>query len=416
MKKKLPLLISLLFFFNFYAQTTYEKGYFIKNNDEKVECLIKYIYWINNPTSFKYKLLENSDKKTITIKDVKEFGINNFSKFERHTVKIEKSINNTTADLTQNRDPIFVEETLFLKTLISGAANLYSYENNRVYKFFYNGKEKNTPKQLIYKRYYHTTNTIKKNNRFHQQLSKDVKCESISNKEIQRVEYKTKQLINYFIKYNECITPGYKDLNYENNKKMTKVKLKLGASSYNLNSKMEESIAKVNEKDNFKGIGSKIGIEVELNLGFKNNNFAVIFEPTYTFFKQTKTVTPNKRPNLPQQPIYDVQLNYNIVDLPIGLKYYFSLNKDSKIFVSTMYSIIGIGNLNFNYYDTFKPKYNLKHFSFHSLNIGYNFTDKYSIELRYENSDVSTDEIYKHDFGKGYDNKMFSFILGYQLF
>lgn len=58
MKRNLLLLLALKFSFVVNAQINFEKGYFISNDNEKIECLIKSIDWKNNPTEFKYKLNE----------------------------------------------------------------------------------------------------------------------------------------------------------------------------------------------------------------------------------------------------------------------------------------------------------------------------------------------------------------------
>jgi hypothetical protein len=45
MKKQLLLLLCLVFTANAYTQIVFEKGYYINNANEKVECLIKNIDW-----------------------------------------------------------------------------------------------------------------------------------------------------------------------------------------------------------------------------------------------------------------------------------------------------------------------------------------------------------------------------------
>ena len=415
MTKKLPLLITLLFCLNFYSQITFEKGYFINNNDEKVECLIKNLDWLNTPTSFKYKLLENSDEKTITIKDVKEFGIHDFSKFERYTVNIEKSRDNTTADLTQNRNPLFVKETLFLKLLISGSANLYSYEKNSVYKFFYTSNNNNTPKQLIYKRYYINRSTIKKNNRFHQQLSKDVKCETISNKEIQRLDYKTKELTNYFASYNKCVNPKFTEIVSKKDEKIISLNLKAGASYASTTNKTYTQTS-FNNEDDSQGLGLKIGLEAEFNLNFNKNKWAIFIEPNYTTFNLDK-YTKRSKPFFDQPtPFYTLKTEYNKLDIPLGIRHYMFLNSDSKLFINASYSIFTTGKTTISYIIADETRNTAtrdhKTNGFSSVGMGYSLKNKYTIELRYENQKSLN---YDND-TVGFKNNIVSVIFGYTLF
>ena len=59
MKKKLFFLLTIILSLNSYSQVSFEKGYHIDNNDQKISCLIKNLDWKNNPTKFEFKLSEN---------------------------------------------------------------------------------------------------------------------------------------------------------------------------------------------------------------------------------------------------------------------------------------------------------------------------------------------------------------------
>ena len=65
--------------------------YFIKNNKEKVECLIKNIGWRYTPTQIDYKLASDTEIKTMKLTNIVEFGIYDDSKFIKRTVDIDRS-------------------------------------------------------------------------------------------------------------------------------------------------------------------------------------------------------------------------------------------------------------------------------------------------------------------------------------
>ncbi|WP_205635394.1 hypothetical protein [Flavivirga aquatica] len=92
MKKKLLLLFISILSINCYSQISFEKGYYINNAGQKIDCLIKNIDWDNNPTSFEYKELESSKIKMTNIKFVKEFGVYHVSKYIRSKVNIDRSV------------------------------------------------------------------------------------------------------------------------------------------------------------------------------------------------------------------------------------------------------------------------------------------------------------------------------------
>lgn len=77
MKKKLLLLLLTILSFDASAQISFEKGYFITNAGEKIDCLIKNIDWKNNPVDFEYQLVQNGTLMNENIKSVQEFGIYN---------------------------------------------------------------------------------------------------------------------------------------------------------------------------------------------------------------------------------------------------------------------------------------------------------------------------------------------------
>ena len=113
MKKNVALiLIILAFSLKGYSQIIFEKGYFINNSNQKIECLIKNNDWKNNPETFEYKLSENSEPAIADVKSAKEFGIYSISKYIRSTVKIDKSKENLD-DLSYDKEPTYVEEVLF---------------------------------------------------------------------------------------------------------------------------------------------------------------------------------------------------------------------------------------------------------------------------------------------------------------
>ena len=167
---KYTLTFFLIIFINLFSfsQIKFEKGYFITNSDEKVECLIRNVDLKFNPDGFTYKLAETSENKKETINSVKEFGVYDRFKYSRHTVDIDYS-SSRNEDLNRNYLPDFKEETVFLQVLIEGKANLYSYINAEVSRYFFSTEDKNV-KQLIYKEFLNESDKITENNQYKQQL------------------------------------------------------------------------------------------------------------------------------------------------------------------------------------------------------------------------------------------------------
>lgn len=147
--KKLSLFTGLIAACFFNAQIKFEKGYVINNSGERAEVLIKNLDWKNNPTEFEYKISEASDIKKENIKHVQEFGMDHGNKYIRKTVMIDKS-SEQLSHMSETGDPKFEEETVFLKYLVEGKADLLYYENSDLRKFFFS-TDHSEVKQLLYK-------------------------------------------------------------------------------------------------------------------------------------------------------------------------------------------------------------------------------------------------------------------------
>ncbi|WP_273566931.1 hypothetical protein [Maribacter halichondriae] len=207
MKNLSFVVVALLFFTNINAQINFEPAYFINNTDVKTDCFIRNVDWKNNPTSFEYKLGKDDDSRIASLSDIKEFKVNNESRYVRAKVRMNRATDNNNA-LDTNKDIVFKEEEVFLKTLSEGDALLYYFEDNNLRKFFYQVDNSNI-EPLIYKRYRKSLTEIASINTFRQQLWNELKCDEISRNFVNSVNYKIDDLIDIFEKYNECKDPTY---------------------------------------------------------------------------------------------------------------------------------------------------------------------------------------------------------------
>lgn len=382
MKKYLLLLSVVILSFNSYSQILFEKGYFIDNSNQKIECLIKNVDWSNNPTSFEYKLSENSESISSNLKTASEFGIYNVCKYTRRTVKIDIS-SNKTEELSVEKNPVFAEQELFLKVLVEGKSNLYFYEKANSKRFFFS-KDNSDIIQLVYKRFLMSNNIITENNQYKQQLWNDLKCESIQISSLNKLQYIEKSLIDFFIEYNKCNNSDFKD--YRSKEKKDQFNLSLRARLNNSSLTMENYTTRSNvDFGNKSSFG--FGIEAEFILPFNKNKWAISVEPTYQNFKTDVTQIINYSSGPPD--IFNNSINYSSIEIPLSLRHYLFLNNDSKFFINVSYV------LDFPMSSTFIYRNNNPNISARIIDatmpniasgIGYKFKNKYSGELRYQSS------------------------------
>lgn len=402
------------------AQVQFVSGYFISNDGQKIDCQIKNEDWRDNPSSFEYKLSENSQIEIGAISTVKEFGILNNIKYERYSVKIDKS-SDRISELTSSKTPKFIEEILFLKVMVEGEANLYRYNKKNFKRFFF--KIKNEPVlPLIYKKY-RIGSKIGANERFKQQLISALVCGNTSNSIAESVSYKDGDLERYFIAYNdECGSTESKIYNEENGNKKSELNLsvKVGVTNSKFSIERNLSFPTSNITSNYsvdfgKKINPRFGLELELILPIDNNKWAIFIDPSYQrYSSKTDGI------GILTTVEYETKANvyYNTVELPFGFRYYLYLSKKSRLFANASIAMVFNSDSKIEY--TKAPsisKFNELEINgteeYFSLGVGYSFIDKFSFEFRYNTKrDLLGDN---PDWTSNYDNN-FSLILGYSIF
>ncbi|MGM0634909.1 MAG: tRNA modification GTPase [Bacteroidota bacterium] len=412
MKKQLFFLLFTIISFNFYAQDDFEKGYFIDNNNQRVDCLIEKTESLNTPTKFKFKLSENADVETANITSVKEFGVGDYLKYIRVITKIDRSSENL-EKLSNQRAPEFEEEELFLKVLVEGKANLYEYTDNNLRRFFYKKGDAEL-EQLVFKSFRVNQGTVSKNNRYRQQLLNELKCPKFTFNRVERVDYKKKNLIKYFTDYSECNDVEYVIYKPEPIKFQFNLSIRPRVRS--------TSVAVYHHASSFRDFdfGSKlgfgIGVEAEIILPFKkkDNKWAVIVEPTY----YSKFEGEQTKDDIDLFSIDELraEVMYSSVEIPIGVRRYFHLSEHSKIFANFSYALdihldssFEITKDDGDLDRKFESRSSVDNFA---LGLGYKYNDKFSLEFRYH---TNKDFLNWYDYWSS-DHNTISVIFGYTLF
>jgi len=304
-----------------FGQIKYEKGYFINNDHQRVECWIKNLEWKNNPTEFSYKLTEPAAPVVGTLATVREFGITGCCKFIQANVKIDRQVKPVIG--TKNElVPVWSKEKLFLKVLQEGKAKLYSYDSNKLKRFFYSLND-TAINQLIY---LETLNgsTLIKNTGYQQQLWSTLKAPDATMNSIKAVNYTRKDLENYFKTYNESFGGTTQEIREEKKGSYFNLKLTPGLNSATVSmSAVADGTNKKFLSDFGTKSGFRIGLESELIIPFNNYNWGILFEPT---FQSYHSETEGK---------YGLStVKYSSIEFPIGLRYYIPINDNTRLYLN----------------------------------------------------------------------------------
>lgn len=406
MKRQVLLILLTISCAISYSQITFEKGYFITNENERIECLIKNMDWKNNPTEFEFKLTETSELKITSIKEVKEFGVDPSMKFRRYLVKIDRS-SKAFSTLTKSRDPEFSEETVFLKQLIQGKANLYKYEEGSLIRYFYDVNNSEI-EQLVHKRYLTEDKEIAENNQYRQQLWANLRCEAINMADINTLSCTKNALIKYFIKYNNCVNSEIINFEKSKGKNLFHVNIRPGINFSSFSMRNDDSDIK--EIDFGSQTNFRFGIEAEFVMPYNNNKWAIVLEPTYQYFTSEREVNYLQVYGIIKMT--KMTMTYKSIEFPIAVRHYFFLNDKSMLFINVAYVI----DLNLNSIIDAENE-DLMDYEINSrpnivFGVGYLHDNRYSVEMKYGLSrNLLGDFLYWDS-----DYKNFSVILGYRLY
>lgn len=302
------------------AQTRYKEGYFIDNNGQATKCLIYDVDWLNNPKDFKYRFEERGEIRTLGLSDVKEFGVDG-SRFVYAEVDIDTALQET-KNLNYNRNPEWKKVRAFLKVLIEGKASLYLYKTPTLEKFLYS-VDASPIEQLVYKEYLvsqglrqFTTTPLemRKNQMYIQQLKDHILCGNISDDELKRVLYKKETLERHFENFNTC--HGGPQIRRARPKKIN-VFVTPGVDF----GAVRLSDGFTYEKEYGNTTSARLGLMVEYVLAFNNGKWSMIVEPSYQSYKSGDVV------------------NYQSLELPLGVRHSFFLTESSKLFLNAFFVV-----------------------------------------------------------------------------
>lgn len=317
-----------------YSQIKFESGYYIDNSGKKINCLINNYDWQYNPTYIEIKNTLQDEVQEISITNLKEFSVTGVSKYIKQTLNIDDSKGEPNYSLSE--EPHFISLTVLLKVLVDGKNSLYSYENNQFpIRFFYK-TDLTEIQQLVYKKYFDESLTdVFVNNSFRKQLFINVKAD-INNSKNENLKYKLNDLIEYFTLANSF----QGDTNSKEIQKRRTTdfnfKIVLNSNLSHFDFKFDGSIPFDGNNITDKKITYGLGFEAEIILPFNNNNWSVFIEPSYNtysgegIFPTTYYINPNYTTGLVNEN-YTAKITYKYIQIPLGIKRNFILNKQSKI-------------------------------------------------------------------------------------
>lgn len=373
-----------------FAQIAFEKGYFITTTGERVEALLHSVTSGENPEAIEYKLLPTEREMRVPIQELKEFGIYERWKYLVATVDFDRIETNLT-NIGVNRNPQFKKETLALRVLIEGKADLFSYELPQQTVFFFR-TEQSDIRQLIWKRYKVSQLEVRANNLYQQQLWTDVRC-NVTEAELSRLDYDAGSLKKYFTNYNHC---SGADIGHQDRARRGKFHLDLlaGAGSANMGVKGLRYLTGYPDREFNDSFIPHFGLQLEFLFPSETYSRGVIISAVHQSFSGKS------------DKVFNADPEYRSLLLSIGLRQYFFNKQKVRPFVNVLGTFDlrisdDIGYLELKTRSTLAP----------SIGIGLNYKN-FALETRYDSRRdiISRQSSAETDFSK------LMFLFSYRIF
>jgi opacity protein-like surface antigen len=132
-----------------FAQSNFQKGYLVNNNQDTIKGFVDYKERSANPSSFNFRKDLNGEIKVYGLKECSAYGIDGIESSQRYFVRISLSKINF-GHLSTGLDTSSKTDTVFLKVLQSGKnITLFSYEDKIKKRFFIKENGASEPYELI---------------------------------------------------------------------------------------------------------------------------------------------------------------------------------------------------------------------------------------------------------------------------
>lgn len=316
-------LLAISFFYFTYmaishAQVKFEDGYFIDETGQTVLCLIRNQDRQQNPTSFDYRLLPDSPIIRAELADVLEFGIKDVSQFLRATVAMDL-VEVRLDKLDDQMEPKLEERTVFLRTLIAGAATLYEF-NEEEHKIYFLQNANGKPEQLVQKKYRRDA-AVLTNNLFRKQLATALECDFFREINLSQIAYDRKDLVGVFRGFNECVGADFVDYTAvagSGSQYHLGLRPGLGLTAIAIDASAGRNV-NFGEKITF-----RLGVEAELVLPFNQGKWSVLLEPTYVAYS-----------NAGSRGTIRGEVDYAGLEVSVGVRYRIFLPK-GQVFINTL--------------------------------------------------------------------------------
>ncbi len=333
----LAFLTTLAFGMPLRAQTagTYEPGFIVTETGDSIRVEILNMDWKNNPVEIRYRL--NGKEFRGTLNDIKKFGRPGRWEYVRARVLMD-TVPDLLSRLTKSRHPQLVPQTVFLKTLVRGRADLYAYYRPNLVRFFFR-LDNDSIQPLIHKHYRVMIGSIEimaENNDYKQTLYEKLRCPSFDRKRFENLRYEASPLRKLFADYNDCTGASY-----------TVYSIYLSPHIFSVSAGVEPAFMQVKMQtpfEDFPGNGRNgifmpgASLQFEYRPPYDHNRWGIYTGIIFRQFKIERSGTILNKKLGTEEP-YAYRFEHRSLNIPLGIRYYHYTERKHTWYVDAAYAL-----------------------------------------------------------------------------
>lgn len=376
------------------GQDNFVSGYYIDQNNNKIEGFIEDVNTNNNPESINFKSSLTDKLNVIPISNISEFKVSTNYKYIKYIVKYDygQVVNKSEINI-YGKEPDLKKKTVLAKVIVEGEISLMKAVINDFVFFYIKNSMDEKPRLLIHRKY-NDNNKLRENNDFRKQLYDELKSDKIVMDNFTNLKYAEDELVALFKNVN-IDNNSLVDQNISAEKYKNKFKFRLiaGLSSAHATYDFKNTIGM--KPVDITYTNPMFGVEIS-NVFGTNSRRSELFG---RFFYQNLKSKANYHSEQTNSFTTDYTLNSNISTLNFSGGYRYAIFQKGKNKVtidgSIGYTTILSGDVTIDYLVTYtganpnppvevttvydKLASNL----FFNVGCGYVFDNKYGITLEY---------------------------------
>lgn len=376
MKKSFLLYSFLLIVFAFTStikgQPLFEKGYYIDNQNIRYEGFIDRTNLTSEAPFISFKSSKKSDALKLYADSISEIFVSGIQ-IKTYLVSVDTSA----LSVSNFREPVFVEDEVFLFGLIIGETSLFEYRTDEKSLFFIQENSGSTPSQLIRKIYIGENGKVYSNNTFRDQI--DSLTANLSIKiDSEQINYTKESLIDLTKHLNSSIASTFEDFTSKAvlSPRYLNIGLFTGIRFTRLISR--ETITDAIYFDLSDASFSNLGVELEYLIPNVKNRVSFFGRGEIAFGKQSgEDIFPSG--------LQEVTVNTDYLFLTMGFRGYVPIFKSSKIYADLAMSKPFKFSDGINVRHEVRQDFEYQYSNFiPSFGVGITSFNRFSLESRFE--------------------------------